>query len=67
MWIPLFLKRNSLCAKDFIREIQDADSIASTVSTQVIRAVSLSRPLSNLRPGWNRLSQFNHDEVSYIC
>ena len=58
MWIPLFLKRNSLCAKGFIQLIQDADSAASTVSTQVIRAVSLSGPLMNLRPGWNRLSQF---------
>ena len=58
MWIPLFLKRNSLCAKGFIQLIQDADIAASTVSTQVIRAVSLSGPLMNLRPGWNRLSQF---------
>ena len=58
MWIPLFLKRNSLCAKGFIQLIQDADTAASTVSTQVIRAVSLSGPLMNLRPGWNRLSQF---------
>ena len=56
MWIPLFLKRNSLCAKGFIQLIQDADSVASSVSTQAIRAVSLSGPLSNLRPGWNRLS-----------
>ena len=44
MWIPLFLKRNSLCAKGFIQLIQ-------AVSTQAIRAVSLSGPLSNLRPG----------------
>ena len=58
MWTPLFLKRNSLCAKGFIQLIQDADIAASTVSTQVIRAVSLSGPLMNLRPGWNRLSQF---------
>ena len=56
IWIPLFLKRNSLCAKGFIQLIQDADSVASPVSTQAIRAVSLSGPLSNLRPGWNRLS-----------
>ena len=69
MWIPLFLKRNSLCAKGFIRVIQDADSTASTVSTQVIRAVSLSRPLSNLRPveSFESVLLCNHDEVSYIC
>ena len=30
--------------------------MASSVSTQAIRAVSLSGPLLNLRPGWNRLS-----------
>ena len=57
MWIPLFLKRNSLCAKGFMQLIQDADNVAPSVSTQVIRAVSLSAPLSNLKPGWNRLSQ----------
>ena len=57
MWIPLFLKRNSLCAKGFIQLIQDADNVASPVSTQAIRAVSSSGPLSNLRPGWNRLSE----------
>ncbi len=57
MWIPLFLKRNSLCAKGFIQVIQDAENVAASVSTQVIRAVSLSGPFSNLRPGWNRLSQ----------
>ena len=40
MWTPLFLKRNSLCAKDFIQLIQDADNAPSTVSTQVIRQLA---------------------------
>ena len=54
MWIPLFLKRNSVCAKGRIQLIQDESIVGS--SPQAVRSIRLSRPLLDLRPGWNRIN-----------
>ena len=56
MWIPLFLKRNSLCAKGFIQLIQDDSAAEPNSSFQAVRSIRLSQPLLNLRPGWNRIN-----------
>ena len=44
-WIPLFLKRNSLCAKGCIQLIQDIQSTPVDESPQAVRAIHLSEPL----------------------
>ena len=56
MWMPLFLKRNSLCAKGFIQLIQDDSAAKPDSSFQAVRPIRLSQPLLNLRPGWNRIN-----------
>ena len=53
IWIPLFLKRNSLCAKGCIQLIQDVKSQTPDASPQAVRAIHLSEPLQTMRPGWN--------------
>ena len=53
IWIPLFLKHNSLCAKGCIQIIQDVKSQTLDASSQAIRAIHLSEPLQTMRPGWN--------------
>ena len=55
-WIPLFLKRNSLCAKGCIQLIQDIQSTPVDESPQAVRAIHLSEPLQTMRPGWNRIN-----------
>ena len=56
IWIPLFLKRNSLCAKGCIRLIQDVKSQPPDVPPQAVRAIHLSEPLQTMRPGWNGIN-----------
>ena len=56
LWIPLFLKRNSLCAKGCIQLIQDIQSTPVDESPQAVRAIHLSEPLQTMRPGWNRIN-----------
>ena len=53
IWIPLFLKSNSLGAKGCIQLIQDVKSQAPDASPQAVRAIHLSEPLQTMRPGWN--------------
>ena len=57
MWIPLFLKRNSLCAKGFIQLIQDDSAAEPNSSFQAVRSIRLSQP-SLLEPqAWLEPSQ----------
>ena len=56
MWIPLFLKRNSVCAKRRIQLIQDGSVAEPDSSLQAVRSIRLSQPLLNVRPGWNRIN-----------
>ena len=56
LWIPLFLKRNSLCAKGCIQLIQDIQSTSVSETIQAVRAIHLSEPLQTMRPGWNRIN-----------
>ena len=56
LWIPLFLKRNSVCAKGRIQLIQDGSVAEPDSSPQAVRSIRLSQPLLKLRPGWNRIN-----------
>ncbi len=46
MWIPLFLKRNSVCAKGRIQLIQDDPVARPDSSPQAVRSIRLSQPFS---------------------
>ena len=56
IWIPFFLKRNSLRAQGCIHLIQDMQSQPSDGSSQAVQAIHLSEPLQTSRPGWNRIN-----------